>query len=222
MKALIIANGEVPTTATITHFAKQADLVLATDGAANKTSEQLLLSHICGDFDSIDREQAHLRYPQARLVELPDQNSSDLEKTVDFAQRQGVDEIIIAGALGGRVDHTLVLFSLLIKLHPVTRISVVDDHSQTFFISPECIHQGYLSKQCAAEETISLISFADQTCITIQGVRWPLNSFNLPPGSHGVSNRALGGVVTVSVRQGIAAVSLPWTIHGNQSGQISG
>lgn len=216
MKALIVANGDIPGGIALVQEAVRSDIVVATDGAATRLPEGISPDFICGDFDSLDCEEACRRYPEARLISLPDQNCSDLEKTVRFVLKEGAAQLTLAGTFGGRMDHSLVALGLLMSYHRQHHIRAIDAQAELSLLSPECIRAGNIIRTCPAGATVSLIALSGEACVSITGVEWELDRSPLPPGSLGVSNRALGGTVTVTVHQGSVAVSFPLSTPENQ------
>ncbi len=216
MNALIIVNGDLPSGPFLQAFARRFKRVFVTDGAASSVDSAIDVSAICGDFDSISAEDARCRFPAARIVELPDQNRSDLEKTIDFARSEGASTLSLVGALGGRIDHALVSISTLLQYHRELPISITDGDTVMTLLSARCAQGGSLKFDAAPGDTISLISFEDHSTVSISGVQWPLVDAQLKAGSAGVSNRAVGGAVAVRVSSGCVAVVRPLAIDCNR------
>lgn len=108
---------------------RHGKLKIATDGACNRLLEyfgpqkalesQNLPQFIIGDFDSA-RPDTLEKFSNAgsEIILAEDQNSSDVEKAVAFiCQTQMINErpceIIVAGRLGGRFDHSLGIINAL-------------------------------------------------------------------------------------------------------------
>src|SRR5690242_14737410 len=128
MRVLILANGDPPAEALARRMAATHDLILAADGAAHTAAELGLSAHIvCGDFDSVRLEAARLALPGAEFVPTPDQDQADLEKAILVAQERGAADITILGATGGRSDHLLANFALLLRYHTEIPLRIVDE-----------------------------------------------------------------------------------------------
>src|SRR5262245_45458987 len=122
MHILILANGEPPSEALAQALSSCHDLLIATDGAAHRAAGlRLTPDIICGDFDSVQLEVARQEFPIAEFYPTPDQEQGDLEKAIQLALERGADAITILGAGGGRIDHTLANFALLLRYsdHPI-------------------------------------------------------------------------------------------------------
>lgn len=205
--ALIIADVELPNSDFLMRQVAQSPLIFVTDGAANKIEAGEKEIFACGDFDSINRIEVIEKHPNVQFVELADQNASDLEKTVQYAMERGVENAIIIGAFGGRIDHTLSNFSLLLRCHRTMKISYVDQEMEMLVLSPDCKRAGVWRADFKQGITISLAAYSPDVVISLSGVQWPLERSTLRFGTQGVSNRSLGGQVNLVVHSGTVALS---------------
>ena len=112
-EAVILANGEYPTCPVPLTMLEEASFVACCDGAAN---EYISRGHtpdvIVGDGDSLSTEY-HKRFSPI-IHQIPDQETNDQTKAVNFLLAKGKRRIAIIGATGKREDHTLGNISLLI------------------------------------------------------------------------------------------------------------
>src|SRR5207247_9162337 len=135
MRVLILANGDPPTAALAQELASCHDLLIATDGAAHRAVGLRLSPHIiCGDFDSAKRDVAQREFPAAEILPTPDQDRGDLEKAVFLALDRGATSLTIIGAAGGRIDHTLANFSLLVRFRDCP-ICIADAFGVTYAVA---------------------------------------------------------------------------------------
>lgn len=203
MRVLILANGDSPDPDWAQRIAAEHDLLLATDGAAHRAVGLGLTPDIvCGDFDSIRLEVAQTEFPQARFLPTPDQEQADLEKALLVAQEQGATSVTILGATGGRLDHTLGAFSVLLRHHRELPITLRDENTAVIALSGTSQAPGEATFWTAPDDTISLLSFDGRASITLRGVRWPLHDEMLEFATRGVSNRAVADRVEVRVHGG--------------------
>ncbi len=207
MRVLILANGEPPSEALARRLAVEHDLLLATDGAAHRAAGMGIAPDIvCGDFDSVRLEVARVEFPKAAFIPTPDQDQADLEKALHVAREQGATAITIIGAAGGRMDHTLGNFSLLLRYHAEVLLAIVDDLGEVRAISGTDDTPGEWQIAATPGDTISLLSFGGTARATILGVQWPLLDYRLPIGTQGISNVAMEEQVTVQARGGALIV----------------
>lgn len=91
------------------------DMIISVDGAIkNCLNQDIVPSIIIGDMDSVPTRQ---RIPRAvKYLRIEDQNTTDLEKSIVYADTLGAKEIHIVNVLGGlRLDHTIYNIRLLRK-----------------------------------------------------------------------------------------------------------
>lgn len=182
------------------------DLVIAADGgAAWCLAWGWQPALVIGDMDSLDGATADLlRARDVPFLQHPvEKDATDLELALHTAIQRGAREIVIAGALGGRIDHTLANLALL-ALPALTTLSVrVVDGGQSIVLV-----RGRATVDGAPGDTLSLLPFGGDACgVSVTGVYWPLRDADLPLGpSLAVSNRLVGARAEISVRSGALLV----------------
>jgi thiamine pyrophosphokinase len=110
MKALILVNGELyrPDVLRSRIIAEAFDMVLGADrGALYAHTLNVTLDTIIGDLDSLsDLEQQGIS--KAKFISYPARkNETDLELALLYAKEQGAYQIVMVGAMGGRMDMTI-------------------------------------------------------------------------------------------------------------------
>jgi thiamine pyrophosphokinase len=166
----------------------------------------LRLDALVGDFDSTSPEQAaRLAADGTQLVRRPaEKDETDLELALLHAFEEGVDEAIVVGAAGSRIDMTVA--DVLLLLHPslVGRRISLWVGSQTAYLRrpPGGAIDG------AAGDTVSLIPLGgDARGVTTHGLAFPLNGETLGSGpARGVSNRITTPPARVELASGALLV----------------
>ncbi len=189
MKALILVNGELykPDVLRSRIRAETFDLVLGADrGAHYANALDVALDAVIGDLDSLtDLERHDIGNPQ--FISYPtEKNETDLELALLYAKKQGVDNIVLVGVMGGRMDMTIGNI-LLITQESLSscRVEVWHGEQTGWVIKPpgEDIsgHPG---------DTVSLIPLSGNASgITTEGLEYPLKDAELAFGSvRGISN----------------------------------
>src|SRR5262249_48624309 len=143
-------------------------------------------------------EIAVQEFPAAEIVPTPDQEQGDLEKAILLARDRGATSITIIGAGGGRIDHTLANFALLLR-YADCPICIEDDWGVTYSIAGTESQPGALTLVASIGDTISLISFDGAARVTLKGTKWLLTEERLPVGTHGISNLAESKCVEIHV-----------------------
>ncbi len=145
-RTVIIANGLPPDEATVRHWLQPDDdsthvrLICADGGARIALALGLTPDVVVGDLDSLDEAAlARLKATGCRLVVYPAAKDwTDLELALKLAVQEVATEIVILGALGGRLDQELanILLLLLPELQDIsTRIA--DDRQEMFVARDE-------------------------------------------------------------------------------------
>ncbi len=204
MNVLILANGDPPSSELLAGLADSHDLFIACDGAVQKAVACAVLPDVVsGDFDSLDLDAARAALPRTEFVATPDQSRTDLEKAVEIARARGATALTIAGAAGGRIDHTLGNASLLLRWAmdwPDLPVAIVADGAETRALL------GTRTLDTEAGDAVSVLSLDGQARVTLAGVRWPLTDFLLAVGVGGLLNEATGASVTVKAEGGVILV----------------
>jgi thiamine pyrophosphokinase len=207
MRVLILVNGDAPSEALAQRLAAEHDRLFATDGAAHRAvGLGLTPDVICGDFDSVILDVARAEFARAEFLPMPDQAFADLEKAIHLALERGASSITIIGAAGGRIDHTLGNFALLLRYHADVPLRIVDDVSEVWAVSGTEDAPGETTFAAQPGDLISLLSLDGAARVRISGVKWPLHDAALPIGTHGISNAAESEQIYLSVRGGAILV----------------
>src|SRR5512136_743295 len=205
-RAVVFANGMAPDRATVCRWLRPGDRVICADGGA-KTALALDLTPdvVIGDLDSLDEvQQAQLKAQGCRLVVYPvAKDWTDLELALKLAVQEGAAEIVILGALGGRLDQELanILLLLLPELEHIPA-RIVDERQEMFVTRGEAAIVGQ------PEDIVSLIPLGgDVTGIVTEGLLYPLHGEPLLAGpARGISNVMLGEVAHVTLKSGALLV----------------
>ncbi len=207
MRVIIIAGGRSRSDDG-RRWAPDGDLIIGADGgAARALAWGLVPGVVVGDLDSLtEEEQQELQAHGCRFIVHPRaKDETDLELALSYAAHQGAREIVVIGALGGRLDHLLanVLLLALPELEGVS-VRIVDGRQEARLIrGGEAVT---LSGQPG--DLVSLLPVGgDARGVTTAGLAWPLAGETLRFGfSRGVSNEMTGPVARVEVEEGYLLV----------------
>ena len=203
MRAIIIANGQIHDGDFLRSLVAPTDLVICADGGvSNALALGLQPQVVVGDLDSLDEslrsrlEKMHCQF----IVHPACKDETDLELALYYAIEHGVDEILILGALGGRIDQTLanVLLLALPELRSV-QARILDGRQEVFLIRDGAIIEGQVG------DTLSLLPLTEQvTGIYTEGLEYPLENGALYLGpTRGVSNTLTARQARVRIGQGL-------------------
>ncbi len=203
MRAVIFANGLFPDPAAQRRLLRPGDLVVAADGGAAHARAAGVTPHVVvGDLDSLEPDlRVELEKAGARFVSHPAaKDETDLELALLYAVERGVQEILILGALGGRLDQMLAnLLLLALPALAGADVRIVEGGQTAFLIRDQAVVTG------RPGDTVSLIPLGgDAVGVTTDGLQWPLDDEALRFGpARGISNVLLGRRARVRVREGI-------------------
>src|SRR5512145_700860 len=108
-RCIILANGELPDLLAARSLLRPGDIILAADGGMRHAAALgVRPAAIIGDLDSAAPDWKARAEAGTDIVLYPkDKDETDLELALAYAIEQGHQEIVIVGALGGRLDQTL-------------------------------------------------------------------------------------------------------------------
>jgi thiamine pyrophosphokinase len=204
-RVIIFANGELSDSQAARAVIQATDTIIAADGGARHCQALDLRPHvIIGDFDSLSPADLEtLEATGTRLIRYPARkDQTDLELALDFALAEGVEDILILGALGGRWDQTLAnLLLLALPALASARIRLLDGSQEIGLLRGS----GELTLTGNVSDTVSLIPIGgDARGITTSGLEYPLHGETLIFGStRGVSNVMMAGQATISLTEGL-------------------
>ena len=213
-RAIIIANGSIGdpswTYKKITgHFGfSRDDIVICADGgASNALKMGLIPDVVIGDMDSIKfgvKEEIRNKSTKTKYISTsPEKDESDTQLAVEYALGLDVKKIIITGAVGGRIDHTLANIILLSSpgLEDIDA-RILTDNSDMFIVRKPVNINGVPGK------TITLISLSPYTYFTgTSGLKYELKEEELIFSPvRGLSNEFIDKKAKLEIRDGTLLV----------------
>ena len=198
--AFVFANGEPPPKACLRALCKNSRHVVALDGATERLiALGMWPDVIVGDLDSISAstlKQAARR--KAKIVRITEQETSDLEKGLQFCQRRGWKQIAVSGFMGPRLDHSVNALGVFAKF-PKLELTLITLQSIGRIV------QGRRVLTCSVQPglQISVMPIPEARGVTLTGVKWPLKNRTLTlNGKVSLSNEATTDVVTLRQTSG--------------------
>jgi thiamine pyrophosphokinase len=195
--ALIIANGFLPSDSRVRRLRATADVVVCADGGANRArGVGIKPDIILGDLDSLSLATRRF-YKDTPIFEIPDQESTDLEKAILFCIALGAASADILGALGGRIDHITGSLGCFKRFGKKIELRFIDQYGELSRI------QNSVRLKTRRGQKISLIPLDRCTGVTTRNLKYPLRNDILETGvREGISNEATGGFATISLKRG--------------------
>ncbi|MDP8220991.1 MAG: thiamine diphosphokinase [Candidatus Stygibacter frigidus] len=184
----IIANGEKPELSVLMKALSGVGMVIAADGGSDHCRKLGIFPDvIIGDLDSTSAGISEI-FPNSEIIHLEDQETSDIEKAIEYALTFKPVRLNIISAMGKRTDHMLANILVFYYLNRSGKLKDVDIHiydnsGEMRFLSPGshiiCNKKG---------RTVSFFSFGTISYLTIQGFRYNLEKHESKGYFSGLSN----------------------------------
>ncbi len=152
-----------------------------------------------GDADSVARVPSRI----PAVVYPRNKDFSDLGGALWEARRRGARVAVVAGLLGGRLDHEWAnLLEIGARARGFAGVLAATERGTVIVTSHGC------RVATPRGRTFSLFALGGGAVVTLRGSRWSLRRARLRPGSTGLSNRTAGRV-DLRVHGGTVALLFP-------------
>ena len=186
MKAVILLNGNPPEKELLTRELQGCSLVVCADGAAAWAYNMVKIDTLIGDMDSLGDRLNEIAPCCGEIVRLPtEKDMTDAEEAVRYALKKGAEEIVMLGAIGSRMDHTLGNIQLLCLMNDrKVKGTMADSHNRITVISERTEFAG------AKGDLLSIIPIGEGVVVhKTEGLYYPLSEAVMPLTSAlGISN----------------------------------
>lgn len=206
MRGIILANGEYGDVEAYRKVFREGDVILCADGGANYAYEMgVMPACIIGDLDSIRPEvKEFYETCQVEFKKFPPRKDfTDMQLVLSTALERGVDEIILLGTLGKRLDHTLAnLYSGIDLVREGIKLSHYTTECWVHIIKQDLVIEG-----CPGD-IISVLTLTDEAHgVSEAGFEYAPNDATMKKSKpYAVSNVLAGQRGTIGVKSGILAV----------------
>ncbi len=196
MHALIVCGGTPPNKLLLENHMAKADLKIGADSGGHVfLGFGFTPDIVLGDLDSFK----YTNHENVHVLKLEDQDSTDLDKALNYALEQGAKTCSVLGAFGKRIDHQQKNLSSLVEFHPqFDALVFYDNYGETFMVeSPYEI-------ELPIHTVISFFPLSGLVKgFTSSGVLYPLANKVLEPGvQDGTSNTVTEKRVRVEFTSG--------------------
>lgn len=199
LRVLLLGNGESLPADFLKELAQQADLIVATDGGADKALAKGVSPHaIIGDLDSVSPFLKN-NLPNARWIHVPRQDNTDLEKALDWLCAQGYTQCTLCGFTGGRMDFSL---GNILSLYPYIskmKLTVCGPGWQLLPVLQK------ITVPCLPKKRVSLLPYKTCRGVYTTGLKYPLAAETLSwkRAGRSLSNQTTGVRFSVSLTSGL-------------------
>ena len=192
--AVLIANGKVSKTNYIKKIIDSNDFFISIDAKLENLKELGVKPNlILGDLDSTVISDLG---SQIEVVELSNQNKTDLEKSLDYCIENNIKKVLILGSSGLREDHSMANILIASTYSDILHIELITSFYRIIFVREN-------TKINAPNAPVSIISLSSDNKITTSGLKYDLNNEKLKSFSHGISNEVNGDNFTAEAEKTI-------------------
>jgi thiamine pyrophosphokinase len=203
-RIIIFANGELPNLDKARALLHEDDFIIAADGGTRHALALGLTTNvIVGDLDSLPSDFEPSTFNGEIVLYPKDKNETDLELAIQHALTLKPEQIIILGALGGRLDQTLGNIALISSLQLSTFNIRLDDGIEEVFFCRDQVQINGISG-----DTVSLIPWQGEvTGIVTTDLKWSLQNETLYPNkTRGISNEMLNDTAMIQIKSGLLLI----------------
>ena len=210
MNILIVASGSPPSSILLHSGIDHADLVLAVDGGFDAFQEHgLKPDTVLGDMDSIGKGITS----DIGRVHLPDQEYTDLEKTLQYVlNKHTVRSIVLLGAGGQRTDHLLHNLEICGSIDPGIKITIKNELSHPSEYTAEFIQritpQSPFDLRVRKDDTLSILPLGNFRGLSSNGLLWEIMKANRSENFMSQSNIALKDDPQFSIEEDYAYIAV--------------
>lgn len=193
-KAVVISAGSISNYEYISSFIEKGDFVICADGGLLHAKNMNITPDITvGDFDSYKGELTG----EVRRFN-PEKDYTDTHIAVQEALDRGFEEIVLLGATGTRLDHTLSNIGLLEYIaQKGAKGYVIDEHNIITVICESSIIKREEGRH------LSLIPIGEVKGVTLEDLKYTLNDYTLKfSESLAVSNEFTDKDAVIKIKQG--------------------
>ncbi len=197
MKGILFTGGAAPESKFVKGELDNADLIVAADsGFDTALGMGVVPDIVLGDMDSVKDPSVFNSFPFLQVLSYPcDKDETDTELGLLLLKDKKMDQIVLIGGGGGRMDHFLgIVFLFDREISPdiwytdSTRFQKITGNVQ-------------ISSVIGRE--VSFFPCGTAPCrMTSRGLKWPLDGFVWRKGDMSISNRVVDDPFVIEMLEG--------------------
>lgn len=154
---------------------------------------------IIGDFDSAKKPDF-----ENKIVLKPEKDETDLYAAINIGIKKGYKKIIVYGALGGRISHTIANIKILEDFKKKGIDIELKNKNQRLFI----IDKNFIEKKQIENTYVSLFALTEKVeNLSLINLKYQLKNYTLENHMHiGVSNEPIGKEFKIEFDKGMLLV----------------
>ena len=178
-------------------FDQDAVYIGADKGALILAQQKIPMRYAVGDFDSVSEQELSLieSFAEETIILPKEKDDIDAEAAMHLAEDLGCETILLYGAFGGRIDHSLMNLRLVYK-NPGKVLAM--DHKNLAFACTT----GHYEIQKKDYRYISVFT-EDEAVITLRNMKYPLEQRRITSSdTYTSSNEITGDTGILEVAEG--------------------
>jgi len=153
--------------------------------------------YIIGDLDSADSTVINFfKEKKVKIIRDTNQDKTDMELAISLAETLDPSEIIILGAIGDRIDHTLANIMCLDKIKSDIKAEIIDYKNIIQLV------KGPIEINGEKNDVISVIPITDVDNLNCNGLKWNVEKLDSKMGWFGISNKITEKKAHISFSKG--------------------
>ncbi len=166
--AVIIGNGDLDLTQIMEELISAAKIVVCADGGANQAHiHGIIPDWIVGDFDSLNRCARDFFQDRSQLYFQGEQETSDLEKCLNFVLEKGWRQVVLMGVQGTRSDHFFYTCRLLYQYRHLLQVTIINRWEKITLVNDSF-------KFDTLGQKVSIMGWPFASGVTSYGLKYPL------------------------------------------------
>ena len=195
MKGLIISSGKINDYTLLEDLIEENDYIVCADGGLNHLMNINKAPHvILGDLDSVsDLGIKYIKDNNIKVEKYPSiKDNTDSELAIIYLINKGIDDMILIGGTGTRLDHTLANLFLLKRFNKNGKhLKVIDDNNIVTYVV----------------DTIEIAINYEGIIVSLTGFKYPLDNKYIEFSSTlGISNEIIEDIGIIEIHKGEALV----------------
>ena len=208
METLIVSGGDINIEYLKQYIPKYQNIIAVDKGLETLYKLKIMPNHVVGDFDSINQDILKLYQKNPKIIFHKlnvKKDNTDTDIALNLAINLNSSKIVIVGALGKRMDHTLANIHILKEaLNKKIQCYLLDEYNKIYLTQNNLT----LYKNKTYGKYISLIPMTTTVeGLTLIGFKYCLKDAILSIGkSLGISNEIEEEVANIKFKKGILIV----------------
>lgn len=212
MRGIIFTGGLQPDQTFLKSWIAPYSFVIAADsGLVASERSGIEADLVLGDMDSLGDLSLLEKYPPEKKQLWPvDKDYSDTEIALVAMKERGIDDVVLVGGDGGRMDHFFALRSLFDRIGPVPSMWIGRESAVIAFGSGT-VSDSVIVTGLASDDPVSVFAAGSgEHLCRGTGFHWPIDSLDWDSLAGSLSNRTDTGSLTVTSDSGRFLLVVPF------------